>query len=284
MSSIAWVDGALVPTDRPVAPAGSRGLLLGEGVFETCKVVDRTPFALGRHLARIRAAADRVGLTVPVDDATIRAACADVIEANPGGPPRRGGTGRLRITLTGGSAWPERDRDPARATLSILVGGGRAWPATATVTTRCGHVVNERSTIAGTKTTSHLEYVLAAAEAAVQGCDEAVLTNTLGALCEGTSSNLFCVVGGVLCTPSLATGCLPGVTRALVMELTGAKERDDLTPADLASSSESFLTSSTRDVQPIASVDGRPLPAAPGPVTTAAAAALAELQARTLDP
>lgn len=284
MNALAWVDGALCPLDRPVAPATSRGLLLGEGVFETCKVVDRTPFALRRHLARLRSGAERVGLALQHDDETIRDACAEVIEANRRGPGDGTEIARLRMTLTGGAGWPAHGADRAAPTLSIIVGGGRAWPATARVVTGVAHVVNERSVTVGAKTTSHLEYVLAAAAAAAQGADEAILTNTRGALCEGTASNLFCVVDGVLCTPSLATGCLPGVTRSLVLEQVPVEERSDLTVDDLRRSPEAFLTSSTRDVQPVATVDGALLRSAPGPLTTAAVAALASLQARTLDP
>ena len=89
-------------------------------------------------------------------------------------------------------------------------------------------------------------------------------------------------VDGRLLTPSLASGCLPGVTRSLVLELTGAEEAV-LEMSVLATADEVFLTSSTRDVQPVAQVDGRPLPA-PGPVTEKAMAAFADLTASTSDP
>jgi branched-chain amino acid aminotransferase len=92
------------------------------------------------------------------------------------------------------------------------------------------------------------------------------------------------VTDGVLRTPSLATGCQAGITRALVCELMEVDERDDLTLDDLRNASEAFLTSSTRDVHPIATVDGVALPAAPGPCSTEAARRFRALQARTLDP
>ena len=114
--------------------------------------------------------------------------------------------------------------------------------------------------------------------------DEAVLADTSGALAEGTGSNVFVVVDGVLVTPSLATGCLPGITRGLVYELVPVVERDDLTLDDLRQAGEAFLTSSTRDVQPIASVDGVGLRSAPGPVTAEVRASFAALQSSTSDP
>ena len=117
-----------------------------------------------------------------------------------------------------------------------------------------------------------------------RGADEAVRANTIGALCEGTGSNVFLVVDGSLCTPALTTGCLPGVTRALVCELVPVTERDDLTFDHLRRAPEAFLTSSTRDVHPIVSVDSVALGRVPGPLTAAAAAAFGELVITNLDP
>ena len=95
---------------------------------------------------------------------------------------------------------------------------------------------------------------------------------------------MFLVVDGRLCTPALATGCLAGITRALVVDALDVVERDDLTLDDLRSATEAFLTSSTRDVQPIARVDGAALRAAPGPLTAAALDAFGAVEAGSLDP
>ena len=144
--------------------------------------------------------------------------------------------------------------------------------------------VNECSPLVGAKTTSRLDYLLAHDDARSRGADEAILLNTRGMLVEGSGSNLFLVVAGRLSTPGPATGCLPGVTRALVTELIEVAERDDLTVDDLRLAPEAFLTSTTRGVQPISSVDGEPLRSAPGPLTTAARTALDKLRAATLEP
>ncbi|CAN5192913.1 branched chain amino acid--2-keto-4-methylthiobutyrate aminotransferase [soil metagenome] len=293
-------------------------MLLGEGVFETCKVMAGTQFALTRHLARLRRSASQVGVAVPWSDDRLRAAVAEALA----GPGEAGGSGegeagggdasgvgggprRLRITITGGASGPAPVR-PLRASepavtelggrsgfadqsgregsrLMVTVGPGRVWSPTIDVVVSPWRV-NEHSPLTGAKTTSHLEYVLALAEARRRGAEEAVLTNTAGALCEASSSNLFVVVNGALCTPSVATGCLGGVTRELVAEVVEVVARDDLTVDALRGASEAFLTSSTRDVHPIAAVDGRPLCAAPGPLTTLAQDAFASLQRRTLDP
>lgn len=115
------------------------------------------------------------------------------------------------------------------------------------------------------------------------GADEAIFANTRGILCEGTGSNVFVVVDGRLCTLLLASGCLAGITRGLVCELVEVEEVD-LPVESLAAAEEAFLTSSTRRVQPIGSVDGVVAPAAPGPLTAAAAAFETPPVSRDLDP
>jgi branched-chain amino acid aminotransferase len=115
-----------------------------------------------------------------------------------------------------------------------------------------------------------------------------VFANTAGNLCEATGSNVFVVRDGEVCTPPPSAGCLLGVTRALLLELcrsegVAASERDVPLGA-LAAAGEAFLSSSTREVHPIARVDGTPLPAAPGPASARLRAAFRELVATNLDP
>src|SRR5207247_7781554 len=116
-----------------------------------------------------------------------------------------------------------------------------------------------------------------------RGVDEAVFANLEGRLCEGTATNVFVGHDGQLVTPPLSSGCLAGVTRQLLLEL-GVADEADLPVDVLAQSDEAFLTSSTREIQPIRTVDGKELPAAPGPLTRQALAAFADLTTRTKDP
>lgn len=278
MSTWVWVDGDLTTEAEAQVAALDHGVTVGDGVFETCKVVDGTAFALTRHLARLHRSAAIIGLRLPWDDHHVRGACDDAIAAAGGS-----GVGRLRITVTGGPGPLGSDRGDVPPTLIVAAAPSGAWPATTTVAT-VPWTRNERSAVAGAKTTSYAENVVALAEAHRHGASEAILANNAGALCEGTGSNVFVVADGVLMTPSLATGCLAGITRELVCELVAVVERDDLTFDDLLGADEAFLTSSTRDLHPITAVDGRVLPASPGPVTTDAMSAFADLQAHTLDP
>ena len=155
------------------------------------------------------------------------------------------------------------------------------WPATAK-TLVVPWTRNERSATAGLKTTSYAENVVALAHARRLDATEALFANSRGELCEGTGSNIFAVRGGLVLTPPLASGCLAGVTRALVLEWTDAVERD-LPLSILDEADELFLTSSTRDVMPVHAVGDRVL-AAPGPVTALVAATFAERSAANVDP
>ena len=130
--------------------------------------------------------------------------------------------------------------------------------------------------------------VLALSYAKERGGEEAIFGNTQGHLCEGTGSNIFVVRDGEVITPPLASGCLAGVTRALVIELCAREEipwRESLMPlAALNEMPEAFLTSTTRNVQPIHSVDGSPLPQVAGPLTDKLRLAFLALQETNPDP
>jgi branched-chain amino acid aminotransferase len=144
---------------------------------------------------------------------------------------------------------------------------------------------NERGAVAGLKTTSYAENVMALAVAHRQGASEAVFANTVGHLCEGSGSNIFVVLGGRLVTPALSSGCLAGITRGLILEcLECDVDQRDVPIGELGEVEEAFLTSALRDVQPIGRIDGRALPFGPGPLTTTVAQAYATLQAREPDP
>lgn len=270
-----WLDGGLRDIESARVSVLDHGLTVGDGVFETVKAVHGRPFALTRHLERLTRSARGLGLPDPDLD-EVRRACAAVLEADP--VP----LGRLRITYTAGEGPLGSDRGGQGPTLVVALGETARRPdSTAVVTVPWTR--NERGALTGLKTTSYGENVVALARAVRHGASEALFANTVGQLCEGTGSNVFVVVDGELHTPPPASGCLAGITRALTVEWTGAKETD--LPLDvLERAEEIFLTSTLRDVQAVHRVDARDLPGAPGPVTAKAMRVFAERSADDLDP
>ncbi|WP_148574965.1 aminotransferase class IV [Nocardioides caldifontis] len=271
----AWVDGRLL--EDPQAPAVAvtdHGFTVGDGVFEAVKVVDGRPFALTRHLERLGRSARGLGLPDPPLDEVRRG-----VDAVLAGEPLA--LGRLRITYTAGVAPMGSGRGDAPPTL-VVAAAPMAPPPESVAVVTVPWPRNERGALAGLKTTSYAENVVALAYAAERGGSEALFANTVGVLCEGTGSNVFYAVDGELRTPTLASGCLAGVTRALLVEWCDVREVDE--PVEvLAEAEELFLASTTRDVQPVSSCDGRALPA-PGPLTREAAATWRRREAEDVDP
>jgi branched-chain amino acid aminotransferase len=276
MTSQVWVNGTVLEQSEALVSAFDHGFTVGDGVFETTKVVDGVPYALTRHLDRLARGARGLGLPDP-DLALVRHAIEDTLAENDTSAPLR-----LRLTYTGGVSPLGSDRGSAGPTLVVAVAPVKDWPETAALAT-VPWPRNERAATAGLKTTSYADNVIALARAKAQGADEAVFANTRGELCEGTGSNVFVVLGDRLVTPPLSSGCLAGVTRSLVVEWLGVEEAD-LPVEVLGEADEVFLTSATRDVQGVHRVDDRQLPGAPGPVTREAAKVFAERSAAAVDP
>lgn len=287
MSTLVWFDDEVRPADEPVVMALDRGLLVGDGVFDTCVVIDGRPFALRRHVARLARSAERVGLPAPPADVVTRAALD--LAARLDGP-----TGRLRITWTAGPAEGGPARTGTTPTLLLTaethpVAHPSAASAQAPVRTALVTVPwvrNERSPLVGVKSTSYAENVLAIEYARRHGGTEAVLANTRDELCEGGASNLFLETDGELLTPPLDSGCLAGVTRELVLEwgaAAGLPVREATVPlADFRAADHAAVTSATRGIVAADILDGREL--RPGPVTLEMQRVFAERVAQDLDP
>jgi branched-chain amino acid aminotransferase len=277
---ILCVDGELGPADDLRVSPLDHGLLVGDGVFETLRVYGGVPFAWTRHLQRLARSAAGLGLQMP-EVAMLREQADAVIAAN------ALTEARLRITITGGPAPLGSERAAVAPTVVVAASALTRWPPTADVVT-VPWPRNERGATAGLKTISYAENVRALAHAHERGASEAIFANTRDELCEATGSNVFLVEDGTLITPPESAGCLLGVTRALVLQLAeelGIDAMEADRPVDaLAAAEEAFLSSTTREVQAIAHVDGNALPHAPGPITERLAEAFDALVALDVDP
>jgi branched-chain amino acid aminotransferase len=274
---IVWFDGRLRGHAEPLVLATDHGLTVGDGVFEACELLGGRPFALTRHLERLERSATGLGLPLPDHD-LVRRAVAEVAEA------WGDSLGRVRILWTAGPGPLGSDAAWGPGTLVVAasaVGAPRAVAVTVVPFTR-----NERSAVAGLKTISYAENVRALAWARERGGDEAIFGNTRGELCEGTGTNVFVEADGALLTPPLDSGCLAGVTRAVVIEWAreaGVEVREEALPLAAVHEAEHVaLTSSTRGVVPVVAVDGREL--RPGPLTQQVAEIYTRRHVETPDP
>lgn len=275
----AWIDGRLLASqDEPALGVLDHGLVVGDGVFETIKIERGEPFALTRHLDRLVRSADGLGIGAPDVDA-LRAGVAATMAG------QGIDFGRIRITVTSGAGPLGSPRGRGPLTQVVVTEPAVRPPSVSQIVT-VGWPRNERGALAGLKTTSYGENAKMVEFALARAASEAVMPNTLGNLCEGTGSNIMWVQDGTLCTPTLSSGCLAGITRALVIEWCAAEldieERD--APIDiLKSADEVILVGTTRDVQGIDRVDDRVI-AAPGPVTQRAQAIWARESVKHSDP
>ncbi len=279
---ILWFNGALYTESAGLLDALDHGVTVGDGVFETCEVRAGRAFALTRHIERLQHSAAGLGLDSPAPERVreaVRAVEEEWVQTH--GPDQ---LGRLRITWTAGPGPLGSERTPGAGTLMVAAG---PTPAPAPVRVRIvPWTRNENSAVAGLKTTSYAENVKALARAADHGDGEAIFANTKGELCEGTGTNIFLDDGEALITPPLASGCLAGITRALVLEWAGSENitvvERDLSLEDLRQATHAALTSSTRGIVPISAVDGREL--APGDLTLRMSSAFTALSAEQVDP
>ena len=265
MSLLIKIDGATYRSREDARiSVFDHGFLFGDSVYEVIRTYRGRPFEVGPHLARLFRSAKGISLEIPltkealaaeIDAAVREAACP--------------GEAYVRLIVTRGTG--EIDINPAtcaRPSVVLIVKDLVAWPAAlyekgldvAIVST----VRNEPGTVdPAIKTGNYLNSVLALIEARRRGAQEACMLNGHGFLTECTTSNIFFVREGQLLTPSLESGILSGITRSDVIRIArenGIPCREgSFKPDELRAASEAFITSTTRGIMPIGTVDGRPI-------------------------
>ncbi len=279
-ANVVWIDGELRDPATASVHWSDHGLTVGDGVFETIELRRGHPFALTRHLDRLERSAAGLGLAPP-DRAALLRAVHQVAEA------WGASGGRLRVTYTAGPGPMGSDRGDGAPT-TIVAAAPMTVQTAATDVLVVPFTRNESGALAGLKTTSYGENVVALQHASRAGCSEAIVANTRGELCEGTGSNVFVGLDGRLTTPPLDSGCLAGVTRALLLEALaadGAAAVEAAVPmSELPGISEAFLVSTGRHVQPVRRFGALDLGDVPGPLTRRAAATWHAAYADAIDP
>jgi branched-chain amino acid aminotransferase len=262
---IVFLNGKLVPEEQAVVSVFDRGFLYGDGLFETMRVVSGKPFRWSQHLERLERGAEFLKIPLPVPPPALRDFAAQLISKN------RMPDALLRLTLSRGVAprgySPRGARQPTvvmslNPAQAISPGTEPRWRL---VTSSFLLPANEP--LAQFKTCNKLPQILARAEADDAKADEALLLNTDGQVAEGASSNLFWIKDGAVCTPPLASGILPGVTRAVVLEISrdwGLTVRESgITRTELYETDGIFLSLSSVGIAEGASLDGRALSSSP---------------------
>lgn len=254
-----WCNGQLLSVEAARIDPRDRGFTLGDGLYETIRVRDGRLLRLDRHFARLGEGLKLLEIRLKVDENALTGAMLSVLKAND-----LTGDAVLRLTVSRGVAARGMAADPTARPTVVISAAPYAAPQparlmVATVTRR-----NAFSPISRVKTTSCLDSILARQEAARGGADDAVLLNGEGWVAEATAANIFAVIDGVLVTPPIRDGALPGVMRAAVMSHLPLGECS-LSVDDLARASEIFLTSSL-GIRPVTGLENLEFPI--GPIAT----------------
>lgn len=235
---LACLDGVVLPAAEAHIPVTDDGLIRGDGVFEVLRLYGGRPFALADHLARLERSA--ANLRLPIDLDAVHADVATLLTAAGTGPEH----GCLRIVLTRGGR---------RLLLTETLPDNPETIRLATVAYAPPRLLD------GIKSLSYAPNMLATRIARERGFDEALLVTPHGRVLEAPTSSIFWVDGGMLATTPLADHVLASITRARIVELTGAQERP-IAREELLRADEAFLASTTREVQPVVAIDDAELP------------------------
>ncbi|OGO07340.1 MAG: hypothetical protein A2Y61_03595 [Chloroflexi bacterium RBG_13_60_13] len=256
------------------------GFLYGYGLFETMRAYSGHVFRLEAHLARLRRAAQALDMSLDgIPD--LSKALYDTLEAN------RLSNARIRLTLSGGPGEPVPDITTCREPTVLITARDYVHHSNSVYRQGFKAIVsstrrNTHSRVSGLKSLNNLDNLLARREAKLAGADEAILLNDQGFIAEGSSTNIFLVSGNILHTPGEDCGILPGVTRAVVLELARSARikaiEKKVALEEFAAADEAFCTSSLIEIMPITRIGEEAIgPGVPGTVTEKLTAAYRRL-------
>lgn len=264
-----YFNGDVVEADQVRICAADRGLLVGEGVFETMRSYGGRVFRLRAHLSRLFSSLRWLDVELPESPNRLAEVVGEVLRRN------ELADARVRITVTAGpqADWVDAaDRQPTRLVEAQPLDAPPDESYRQGVPVMTHVAAHGVGLVSGRKATSYVGYVMARRAAIQAGAAEAILVGPGQEVVEGALSNVFVVRDGGVHTPPLTDGPLAGITRQVVLEqlpelgLAGGELH--LHVSDLVTAEEMFLTSSVAEVLPVISVDGRLVgEGRPGPVT-----------------
>jgi aminodeoxychorismate lyase len=262
---IVFLNGQFMPESKAVVSINDRGFLYGDGLFETMRIVGGRPFRLAQHLERMTRGAEFLQIKPPFTARELQHFAEELIAKN------KMPEAVLRVQLTRGPG--PRGYAPAEAGPPTLVMTLHETPALATDNQASWNLVTSPYRIsaadvfASFKTTSKILHVMARADATARGADEALLVNTNGEAAETATGNLFWVYQDKICTVPTGRGILPGITRAVVLEICQSlglqTNKRVIKPEALRHAGGIFVTQSTLGIVPVSVYDGEPVPQSP---------------------
>lgn len=260
---IVFLNGRFMPEAEAVVPVNDRGFMYGDGLFETLRICQGRPFRMAQHLERMTRGADFLKIKCPFTPRDLQGFAGQLIEQN------RLPEAILRVTLTRGPG--ERGYAPkaeGRPTVVMTLHAVRPpeLPVQWSLVTSSYRIL-AADPLSSFKTLNKLAHVLARGEALEQGADEALLLNSNGEVAEATSGNLFWVYQDAICTVPTGRGVLPGITRAVVLEICQAlgltTNKRVIKPEALRNSEGIFITQSALGIVPVAAFNGEPVALSP---------------------
>lgn len=255
---VVFLNGLFVDESQAVVSVTDRGFLYGDGLFETMRVCKGRPFRMAQHLERMVRGADFLKIKLPFTPKELQHLAKQLIEQN--AMPES----VLRVTLTRGPG--QRGYSPKGADTPTVLMSLHPVPQTEANESPQWRLITSTvripasDAVASFKTTSKIVNVVARAEAEAQGADEALLINTNGEVAETAGGNLFWVYKDKICTTPTGRGVLPGITRAVVLEICQTlgleTNKRVIKPDALRNSDAIFVTQSALGIVSVGSLNG----------------------------
>jgi branched-chain amino acid aminotransferase len=259
---VVYIDGKFYSKSEAKISVYDHGLLYGDGVFEGIRAYDNIVFKLKEHIERLYKSAHSIMLKIPIPSEQMTQAVLDTLKEN------KLRDAYIRLVVTRGVGDLGLDpRKCAKATVVIIAEPvimlhskeRKESGITAMLTWVKRDPVD--ATSHEVKSLNYLNSVLAKIESNMAGVDEAICLDKTGFVCEGVAENIFIVKDGKIITPPTSTGALRGLTRTAVMELAGRLGFDvierNITPSELFTADEVFLSGTAAEIIPVREVNGR---------------------------